>query len=69
MSKKNTQAAVVEWASKIGERAAQAKLVAAEISPNLAQKLTSDRYPHKLRPLTEAAILKAMSEDDSDKAS
>lgn len=60
-SKKDIQNRVVGWAKEVGIRVAQARLVIEGASPNTAQKLTAGKYHHKLSPLMEAAVLRAMA--------
>jgi hypothetical protein len=54
---------VVEKAKEIGEREMQARLIRAGASPNTAQKLTSNRYPHEPGGLLERAIKEALDSD------
>lgn len=60
MDENDIREQVKKWASEIGARSAEARLVKARIATSTAQKLTSGRYHNQPGPLLEEAIRKAM---------
>lgn len=63
MTSENLKKAVEKWAQKIGHKEAGKRLVNADISVSIAQKLITGRYVSQLSFEKAQAILEEMAKD------